>query len=488
MKKFSSALLICLLVGCSGPSEEKNNGEADTGGDDMAADMGGTEDTGGTPDMGEPPPDMGGMPDVPVQVTCEPFPAAAEYVDADETGAFYWADDDVDAPMVSLSVEIYDEPPAVGSYALGENYETCLQCVLLYSGCDDTGCDSILLARSGTLEITAVGVEGERFAATLTNVEFEEVNIDEGTFISTPVAGGDVKCIDSHAFDVFIGTTCTAVDEVCEAGRPVEDPAFECVDDGSGTGLGTCQPVPMLNLPELCMDTTFAGQIGDAGEHGGGAYTDVAYANDAGLQAVWDAIPVGMDAVTDLSAAPLAVSGAIVTATSFGANGNSHFWVQDANAALMVRLTDDMGTATPVGVDVKVGQAVSFMVTTVETFGGHPQIKAITGFAVDGEGNDVYVMEKFDSDITAADYGKIVRVGGTLGAPNACGGANMCYPMTFGTAADKMVTLRSSSNFLAENDCAVFVGPVSGFPGPKDAGGITTIQVDTVNFDWLRTP
>ncbi len=475
------SLVAALAVGC-GKKENNDVTDPDTGviepdmGDDTE-DMATPNNT--TPDMPDPV-DMRREPP-----TCGPFPVAFELIDADETGAFYTADASLTFPTDSLAIEIYDEPPTAGSYTLGENYETCLYCVLIYTDCDESSCGSTLLATGGTLNITEVGVDGGRFTGTLTNAQFEEVAINEDTFRSTPVPGGELRCVDSYSFDIFIGTSCEAEGDLCELGRAVEQEGFACVDDG--TGAGVCAIDTPLMLPAICTDTTFTGQIGGAALHEGGTYTDVPYTVDTGLQAVWDAIPVGADAVTDLTATPIAVTSAVVTATSVDADANWQFWVQDLNVGLQLRLTDAAGTATPVAMDVKVGQTVSFSVTMVETLGGHPQIKEITGFTIESEGAAVYVIEKFDADITAADYGKIVRVGGVLGAPVACG-SSMCYPLTHGAAADKTITMRSSSMVLAETNCAVFVGPATGDPGPKDAGGITAIQVDTTNLDWLLVP
>ena len=488
MKRTTTMLALALILGGCGkddPTTNKNNDNGDQNGQTIGDPDMGTPDEGMDPDMSDP--DMPRQPP-----TCEPFSVVSEggYVDAES--AFYFGDSSDGVPTDTLSIEVY-EAPAPGTYQLGENYETCLHCVLIYAGCTDLdpeSCSQTFLATEGTLEITTVGAEGEYLVGSISNVQFEEVTIDwADTFRSSPVAGGELRCVDGHDFESYIGTFCDAEGDPCEAGRPDENPDLDCVDDGTGTGDGVCMPAGGNTLPEICTDTAFSGQIGNDGDHDGGIYTDTPYANDAGLQAVWDAITQGDDQTFDFSANPLAVSGAIVTATDFGDNANWHFWVQDANAALQVRLTDDTGAPTPpAGVTIKVGQAVSFNATAADTFNGHPQIKTVDGFTVDSEDNAVYVKESFDSAVEAADYGMIVRVGGTLGTPNGCGANTNCFPMTHGTAGDLMTTFRSASNIAVENACAVFVGPVSGFPGPKATGGITTVQVDTANFDWMLVP
>lgn len=85
------------------------------------------------------------------------------------------------------------------------NYASCHTCVVIYAGCDDAGsCDKEFLAIAGTMETTAIGGVGERIAATIRDVKLVEVLIDEDTFFSEKVEGGEVWCIDDYAFDVEI--------------------------------------------------------------------------------------------------------------------------------------------------------------------------------------------------------------------------------------------------------------------------------------------
>ena len=59
-------------------------------------------------------------------------------------------------------------------------------------------CARTLLATEGTLEITTVGADGERFIGNISDVQFEEVTINADTYLSTPVAGGERRCVDGH--------------------------------------------------------------------------------------------------------------------------------------------------------------------------------------------------------------------------------------------------------------------------------------------------
>ena len=271
MMRFPKVMLATALAmgafGCPSPDNNEN------GATNNGADMGVQEDMNvasnnevdmsngvdmnvSTPDMADPPDMMRPAP------TCAPFTTVAEFAAADDEGAFYVAESAEDFPYDELSIEIYDTPPAVGTYPLGENYETCTYCVLIFAGCGEDACDAVLFPTSGTLEITAVGGEGERFTGSLTDVQFEEVTIDEDTFRSTAVPGGELRCIDSHAFDMFIGNACAEQGDLCEVGVAVENPDYECVDDGSGTGFGTCElPVadcvdgPSGSGPDTCENT-----------------------------------------------------------------------------------------------------------------------------------------------------------------------------------------------------------------------------------------
>ena len=113
-----------------------------------------------------------------------------------------------------LVVELYlglGGPPGPGTYLieddpLNDNYATCHTCVLIFENIDwDTGiADRTLFATSGELNIESIGPPGVPFTGTLSNVNLVEVTIDWDTFESTPVPGGETRCIDTFPFDAPI--------------------------------------------------------------------------------------------------------------------------------------------------------------------------------------------------------------------------------------------------------------------------------------------
>lgn len=233
----------------------------------------------------------------------------------------------------------------------------------------------------------------------------------------------------------------------------------------------------------------FYGQIGGTGDADGGAPTMEALDFDANLQAVYDAVPTTQDdsetedvdegRADDLS---IQVTGALVTATYANTanfrSGDVRFFLQDQNTALRVYLDQGEQQTTP----IKVGQRLSFTVTSTRNFGGTPQIAKISDLVVDEEGANVPYTEATGTDLTIEQFDRIVRVFGTIESDNGeCGGGNKCYTFNHG---DKTTTLRSKSQHLSVGGCYTYVGPVGAFPGPL-ATGDKTIQLDSINFNWL---
>ncbi len=116
-----------------------------------------------------------------------------------------------DRPVTYLSVQIFQDDPfggptAPGGHVLtGVPYESCGTCVLLYEGCDLTGCDAVYLATAGKLSITDIGYEGDRFSGTLSNVQLALIDLDSADRSSTFVEGGPEICLGSYEFDEVIG-------------------------------------------------------------------------------------------------------------------------------------------------------------------------------------------------------------------------------------------------------------------------------------------
>lgn len=111
-------------------------------------------------------------------------------------------------PLDALLLELYydlgvETGPLTFTFA-GENYVDCAICALIYLGCDaDGSCQSVWLAQSGTLELSANGGESGRLTGTLRDVRFAEVTINED-YESTPVIPGQTWCIDRYDFDTGI--------------------------------------------------------------------------------------------------------------------------------------------------------------------------------------------------------------------------------------------------------------------------------------------
>jgi len=114
------------------------------------------------------------------------------------------------SPVDTLNFELVADKggaTTAGTYTLTDDgYADCGNCVLVWQGCDDNldNCQKTFLANAGTLTITSIGESGAKLTGTLSDATLVEVTIDDETFVSTPVAGGETWCIDSFAFDVDI--------------------------------------------------------------------------------------------------------------------------------------------------------------------------------------------------------------------------------------------------------------------------------------------
>lgn len=114
--------------------------------------------------------------------------------------------DDEAVPYDLLGLELYFDMGAdTGPHSFafsGENYAECHTCLLVYAGCDDDfNCTKTFLASAGRVEVTATGGPGDTFHAGLRDVVLDEVSIDDETFESAPVAGGERWCIPSFTYD-----------------------------------------------------------------------------------------------------------------------------------------------------------------------------------------------------------------------------------------------------------------------------------------------
>jgi hypothetical protein len=112
-------------------------------------------------------------------------------------------------PFDQLQVEFYNNPPGgVGTFdfatAPNDNYGTCVACPLLYVDATQTGAGGFYYATAGTLEITAQPIANDvsQSAGTFTGVQLREVTLDQTTFQSTLVPGGDCVSIPDGTFDL----------------------------------------------------------------------------------------------------------------------------------------------------------------------------------------------------------------------------------------------------------------------------------------------
>ena len=264
---------------------------------------------------------------------------------------------------------------------------------------------------------------------------------------------------------------CAAADAECGAITATDN----CGASRSVASCGTCtDSLCVGNRCSCSVATSFFGQIGGSGPHEGGIPTTTAPAGNSGLAQIAAAMPTTDGGIVFVD---MPVTGATVVATTFDGRANETFWLQDGVTVGHVRLL------TPsIFANVRVGDRVNFRATQLENFEGHPQIAALQEFVITSSGNGVQYADRTGQSITIDDYGKIVRVAGTLGTGVSCGGFALCYPLSHGT---RVITYRTTSEFVGAGDCVTFVGPVGSFPGPLELA--PEPQLDTINFDWSFT-
>ena len=128
----------------------------------------------------------------------------------------------------------------IGALAIDQNYSSCANCVLVVNDADQ-----IFFAVDGQINITQFGTaDGDVYAGTLTNVVLQEVTIASGTFVSTPVPGGDLWCIDSMPFHAYLNVECVGDGDCTDPAAPFcsNGGCVEClIDDDCDTTAGeTC--------------------------------------------------------------------------------------------------------------------------------------------------------------------------------------------------------------------------------------------------------
>ena len=139
-----------------------------------------------------------------------------------------------DILMISSYQDGFNGPTTSGTYSVaGTNYADCGLCLLALTGCVEGGsCEKYFYADVGDVVITEFGQNGGTFAGQLNNVVFKEVTIDESTYTSTPVSGGETWCMNNHNFSVTIGQGAIIPD----AGN--DDTTTGPVDNGDNNDSG----------------------------------------------------------------------------------------------------------------------------------------------------------------------------------------------------------------------------------------------------------
>lgn len=250
-------------------------------------------------------------------------------------------------------------------------------------------------------------------------------------------------------------------------------------DDGEG-GADDGSDVDPIQISDTCTENRqYVGQTFEKDDkpNNGGEETLTPYpANyDAGLSALVAAAPSGQDPVT----VDLAITEATVVATSFGDNASRSFWLQDGKAGIQVYLPAAV-TQDGEPVVVRVGSKVSAKVTKLAAYFGQPQVVELSDFEIAAIAQPVFIDDRTGKSIALADAAKLVRVTGVLeGEGVACGGSSKCWTLNY--AGSTPVTFRSASQFVSTGSCVTFVGPVT---TRTDQNG-TTVQLDTVNYDWV---
>ena len=172
------------------------------------------------------------------------FDAALEYIALSGDTMYYSAQSSSAEPFDLLAIEIYNGQDTVGSHPLGatpeeQDYLSCTLCVLVRRGCSgaDACAGKVFLATSGTLNITAPGAPGERFAATLEDVVLSEID-DTGDQAMAPIANGETWCLDTTV-SKLVGCNssqdCNSLDQgaVCDTAQHT---CVECLTNADCTG------------------------------------------------------------------------------------------------------------------------------------------------------------------------------------------------------------------------------------------------------------
>jgi hypothetical protein len=196
----------------------------------------------------------------PEEVTCEKngIEVISTEVTVEEYGLQIRAVTAEAAPIDNLIIRLYagraTAPQETGTIVMdGVNYKDCGLCPLIMSECTERGaCVKSYYASRGEIDIESMS--DNRFTATLRNLVFDHVTVNEG--LSIPVEGGDQWCINDFQIDEeFMGDIPHGGGDPGGGGggggtpTQCENPGLACVgetvSDFSLTNCGTGEQVSM---------------------------------------------------------------------------------------------------------------------------------------------------------------------------------------------------------------------------------------------------
>ena len=145
-----------------------------------------------------------------------------------------------------------------------QNYQTCERCILAYAQCSQMNlCQKVFMATGGLMEVEQIGTQiGQQVKLRLSDLTFEEVTIDQQSFISQAVENGEHWCIDQLSINKYINsdtaecnedTECTTPGKThCDKGACVECTEKEHCDQGETCKFNACVDEKLENW--ICDD------------------------------------------------------------------------------------------------------------------------------------------------------------------------------------------------------------------------------------------
>jgi hypothetical protein len=177
-------------------------------------------------------------------------------------------DGTIDGNKVYYRFELYGgiEPTLSGTFDLTAgnqaNYQTCAICVRAFEYSGQNIIKGFYQSK-GSITLTGDPLTSKQFTASVTGLELQEVTVAEGTFVSTPVAGGSCGTVADGSIDhdqVPNAWTCTprsdfAAGTACNCACGVYDPDCDSATTITGCpnsfdacdSMGACTTPPPTN-------------------------------------------------------------------------------------------------------------------------------------------------------------------------------------------------------------------------------------------------